>query len=373
MAENTINTELIEMKEGIGSWFYANKLLKDNKISETSRNKYQIMTWLEKNNKIKEHFIEEGASILIPKTCEDIKSICHSIIKENIEKKENIEDSYPIEYPELKLYETDHKPGKNSDGSDADDMKVNDFDDEHLIKHNSMFKYEIQDFNINYNHGTKGLIARFKIMVELFFTRNKELRNVVLKQIDNFVSTKPKKEFVNDTLSQYAKNHASTRKLVDKVKIALTTMLKEAKGDISQVCYIDAKKGSNTLKRELHWGTDLSKDWTPAFSSSEDQNEGLKIAVNDVWGYTISVKDFVLNPNGKYSCTLFFSMFDHFGLNEEDFHKGKLGVDYWAQTGKKILAGFRAWFFLQHYTGFEGKYKPFITRMNFEEKFDGEL
>ena len=60
-------------------------------------------------------------------------------------------------------------------------------------------------------------------------------------------------------------------------------------------------------------------------------------------------------------------------LNEEDFHKGKLGVDYWAQTGKRILAGFRACFFLQHYTGFEGKYKPFITRMNFEEKFDGEL
>lgn len=35
MSENTINTELIKMKEGIGSWFYANKLLKDNKISET--------------------------------------------------------------------------------------------------------------------------------------------------------------------------------------------------------------------------------------------------------------------------------------------------------------------------------------------------
>lgn len=45
------------------------------------------MTWLEKNNKNKEHLIEESASILIPKTSEDIKSICRPIMTENKEKK----------------------------------------------------------------------------------------------------------------------------------------------------------------------------------------------------------------------------------------------------------------------------------------------
>ncbi len=99
----------------------------------------------------------------------------------------------------------------------------------------------------------------------------------------------------------------------------------------------------------------------------------MTIAVNDVWGYTIYVKDYILKSDGTFSGTLVFSMFDHFGLNEEDLHKGKIFTDFTLQTAKRMLAGFRAWFFLQHYKGFEGKYKPFITRMNFEEIFTGEL
>lgn len=64
-------------------------------------------------------------------------------------------------------------------------------------------------------------------------------------------------------------------------------------------------------------------------------------------GYTISVKDYVLLSDGKFSCTLIFSMFDHFGLNEEDFHKGNIfkPKEYFGQMAKRALAGFRACFF----------------------------
>ena len=272
------------------------------------------------------------------------------------------------------MYETDHKPGKNSDGSEADDMKVNDFDNAALLEQNPMFIYELRNFDLNwdYDYGVKSFTDSFKDMIISFFTDNLELRNVVLQQIDNFVSENPKEEYENDVLNFYTKNHDSTRKLIEKVKKAFLFMLKEAKGDIMQVCYIDVKKESNKLKNELHWSIDKSKDWTPFFSSKKDRREGLTIAVNDVWGYTISVKDYVLS-DGRFSCTLHFSMYDDFGLNKEDFHEGVLFEDYWAQSAKRMLAGFRAWFFLQHYTGFEGKYKPFITRMNFEEEFKGEL
>lgn len=44
----------------------------------------------------------------------------------------------------------------------------------------------------------------------------------------------------------------------------------------------------------MHWGLDLQNDWTPAFSTDKDRDEGLTISVNDVWGYTIHVKDYVL-------------------------------------------------------------------------------
>lgn len=123
----------------------------------------------------------------------------------------------------------------------------------------------------------------------------------------------------------------------------------------------------------MHWGLDLQNDWIPAFSTDKDRDEGLTISVNDVWGYTIHVKDYVLLSGGKFSCVLSFSIFDHFGLNVEDLRKGVIFKDFLAQTAKRMLAGFRSWFFLQHYTDFKGKYKPFITRMNFEEEFTGQL
>ena len=69
-------------------------------------------------------------------------------------------------------------------------------------------------------------------------------------------------------------------------------------------------------------------------------------------------------------------MFDHFGLDEDDLKTNlkeqtvrKIGE----QTIKISLAGFRAWFFLQHFVGFEGKYKSFITRMNFSIPFSDRL
>lgn len=37
----------------------------------------------------------------------------------------------------------------------------------------------------------------------------------------------------------------------------------------------------------MRWGLDLQNDWTPAFSTDKDRDEGLTISVNDVWGYTI--------------------------------------------------------------------------------------
>lgn len=375
MIENIISTEFIKAKENIGIWFYASELLKQNNLRNTGRNQYQLMIWLEKQNegKIKDHFIQKNMSILVPKTEGDIKKICQLKIVLNQEKKEEVADSFSIKYPKLFLYETDRKPGKNSDGSDADDMKINDYSEVELKNHNSMFSFEISTFNLEPDNGVSCFIDTFKDMVISFFTKNLALRRVVLEQIDNFVSESPKAEFEDSVLNLYAQNHDNTKKLVDKVKVALIEMLKSAKGDIVQVCEINTKKEGNLLKKTLHWTTDKNKDWTPAFNTNKDRRNGLTIAVNDVWGYTIYVKDYILKSDGTFSGTLVFSMFDHFGLNEEDLHKGKIFTDFTLQTAKRMLAGFRAWFFLQHYKGFEGKYKPFITRMNFEEIFTGEL
>ena len=53
-------------------------------------------------------------------------------------------------------------------------------------------------------------------------------------------------------------------------------------------------------------------------------------------------------------------LYDHFGLDQPDVEKKY-----------RFLAGFRAWFILQHLRRFS--YKPFITRAEMTYDFEGSL
>ena len=73
-------------------------------------------------------------------------------------------------------------------------------------------------------------------------------------------------------------------------------------------------------------------------------------------------------PPDSFTCILKFTLYDHFGLNKEDlFSPG------WKNFLKQSLAGFRSWFFLQHYNRFDGRFKPFITEMTFTVPLAGVL
>ena len=87
----------------------------------------------------------------------------------------------------------------------------------------------------------------------------------------------------------------------------------------------------------------------------------MTICVDNVWGHNITIKDYFLDGN-HYSGTLHFKLYDNFGLDPGDV-SGMYGN----------LAGFRAWYCLQHQTKYNGKYKPFINIMEFDIDFSGEL
>ena len=64
--------------------------------------------------------------------------------------------------------------------------------------------------------------------------------------------------------------------------------------------------------------------------------------------------------NGSaYTCKLHYVFYDHFGLDVPD-------VETYG-----YLEGFIAWFVLQHYTEYNGAYKPFITMMEFDQTITG--
>lgn len=87
---------------------------------------------------------------------------------------------------------------------------------------------------------------------------------------------------------------------------------------------------------------------------------GLTICMDNVWGHNITIEDCKYINSDMYSFTLHFKLYDHFGLDPNDV-SGFYGS----------LEGFRAWFALQHYDMFNGRYKPFINIIEFEVKVTG--
>ena len=130
---------------------------------------------------------------------------------------------------------------------------------------------------------------------------------------------------------------------------------------------MEIKKNKNkAFYKELHWGINLENDRTPNYSTNTDSLVGLRILINDVWGYDIEIEKYKIEDS-EISGTLIIKFFDNFGLDDDDISKfgNKLNGD-----------GFKAWYFIQHYNGFTkvekfGKtcYQPFITQATVKDEF----
>jgi uncharacterized protein (TIGR03034 family) len=101
------------------------------------------------------------------------------------------------------------------------------------------------------------------------------------------------------------------------------------------------------------------------FNTWKDTFGGMTIATNDIWAWEVNLTDYELS-GVDYKGTYKISLYDHFGLDRPDVDDKNL---HGFLFGK--LAGFRAWFILQHLKRFA--YKPFITVMDIENKFRGTI
>ncbi|MFK7784611.1 MAG: DUF3289 family protein [Crocinitomicaceae bacterium] len=185
------------------------------------------------------------------------------------------------------------------------------------------------------------LWSNFQLMVTSLFSVG-ELQAVALKMIAKFRSNSGG-EFTDTVLTEKVVEHDSTQRFVTSLRTIIVDTIKREGGDIT------------SLKNE-------TIDWTgkpygrPRFSTLTDTFAGgLTICINDVWAYEVSITEYEVDDKeftGKFKITLF----DQFGLDKPDVDK-KYGY----------LAGFRCWFLLQH----RRNYKPFITKIEFEEEFEG--
>lgn len=183
----------------------------------------------------------------------------------------------------------------------------------------------------------------FRFMVTSLFSVG-ELEAVALRMIAKFQSNSGG-EFTDDVLTQKVQEHESTKRFVASLTEVITSTIRREGGDIT------------SLKNEtIDWnGKPYGR---PRFSTLGDTfTGGLTICINDVWAYEVSITEYEVNASnfkGKFKVTLF----DQFGLDKPDVDK-KFGY----------LQGFRSWFLLQH----RRNYKPFITKIEFENSFEGNF
>ncbi|MEH6995503.1 DUF3289 family protein, partial [Neobacillus drentensis] len=261
------------------------------------------------------------------------------------------EDSRPLnsDLSELVIFQSDRPEGHDENGNVANDMKTDDYTGDEMTDISWMFHLQLLE---SYFPGI--LFDEFEMMsTDLFSTG--EMEDVVLDMIDHFEEGTGA-DYSNQTLTKKASEHETTKAYVDYVKKALVDELKKNGGNLAALRFDNSTKATNTFYQNIQDNASY-----PTFSSWNDRIGGLTITVNDTWGNTISVKDFSVE-NNHFEGVMHVRLYDHFGLDQPDVEKMYVN-----------LAGFRAWFVLQHHEDYDGEYKPFVSLMEMNIPFEGEL
>ena len=257
-----------------------------------------------------------------------------------------IEDTIDLDLDNVVIYQTKKHYTTTENGNLADDLKTNDFTKDEILKINSLFKYQIDESDT-----PDMLFKEFSKMTTNFFSRG-EMEDVILDMINHF-KTGNGTSYSNNILTKHVINHKSTQEFIDFFKKGLINQLIKNNGDLASLRYIEGS--SNPLYDYL------KKAPRPVYNEFKDILNGLTITIDDIWGHNATVKNYSLK--GKhFTGILHFNIYDHFGLDKPDVEK--IYAD---------AAGFRAWFVLQHYNKFKGKYKPFVTKIEFDILFEGYL
>lgn len=247
----------------------------------------------------------------------------------------------PTQAPVL-ISKSRRDPGKNLDGTVANDMKYGDYTKEQIK--NIRWNFAVDDALEDLDKVTADtLFASFRLMATTLFSTG-QMQSNILRMIQQFQDNTGG-TYSDPSLVRVASTHARTLEFLREFEPKLALAVAKYNGDITKI-----KPGIDIIV-----GTHIH------FNTAGDILGGMTIATNDIWAWTIEITKYEFDGlayGGEYTLTLY----DHFGLDEPD-------VDNSKQYGN--LAGFRAWFILQHLQRFA--YKPFMTVIEIKAPFRGSL
>jgi uncharacterized protein (TIGR03034 family) len=240
----------------------------------------------------------------------------------------------------LIVAESRRQPGFNEDGTIANDMRYGDYSKAQIESLGFMFRLD-DTLNDLDKISAERLFSTLRTMSRDLFSMG-ALEGNIDRMIDRFRSNTGA-TYSDASLTRAVREHASTQRFVEQIRNALAAALTRRKGDLGK----------------LLTNVDVHLVGHPVFNTKRDIATGLTIAINDTWAYTVAITSYAKSGK-RYQGTFSVTLYDHFGLDQPDVEKNY-----------KYLAGFRAWFILQHLRRFA--YKPFITEVEMSYPFEGSL
>ncbi|WP_036639308.1 DUF3289 family protein, partial [Paenibacillus durus] len=178
-----------------------------------------------------------------------------------------------------------------------------------------------------------------------------DMEDIALDMVDHFMSGTGT-PYRNNTLTNKVRNKGVVKEYVSAIKKTVKELVKKYNGDTSKLKYNAADRDNSLMVKAMS-----HKINQPAFNGFLDSKvKGYGITIHGFEGNSIKLSS--VKKNGStYSGTLHFMLWDNFGLDEEDV------------TQQRKWGGLRSWYILQHYTELKGRHKPFLTIIEFDEKF----
>ena len=181
----------------------------------------------------------------------------------------------------------------------AEDMHYGD-----IVKHTAGFKLsDIKDKDVLKNlkeldqYPTDNLFKVFENLVE--WTSMGELQTNNLKMVDNM--RYGGERYQNSILTDAVFDNKATKDFIKNIVEDFKDKIGNNKGNLNKI-KLEAK--------------DLTR---PSFSTLNDRMNGLTIALNDTWGFRVTITKYSYKPQNKeVEATLVFRIIDHFGLDVAD-------------------------------------------------------
>ena len=192
-----------------------------------------------------------------------------------------------------------------------------------------------------------------------------DMQDVAIEMMEHFVDGTGT-DFHSDILDGNVSSHKNTKIYTDAIDSVLSSILSNTNGDLYSLKYDRSDRYSSLMVAKMN--EEIASGNKDLYSPNyDDKFTGLGITVDGLTGNKIEVTSFKLEGN-HYSGVLHYTMYDIYGLESTDITDAyELCFDF------GLLNGFRHWYVLQHWDEFEGQNKPFISYMEFDRHFEGDI